>query len=125
MPDKHFDPSQKLTGKRYLQICFDRTYGRILRAFLQLKTYKKTYARPYFWLEVTGLGQSRYRDTSACVRRPSRAYNGRTVSRHLNETGRKLIIDCDTLKEKLLQPGYNRIAANFARQLGCFRFALC
>ena len=83
MPDKHFDPSQNLTGKRYLQICFDRTYGRIRRAFLQLKTYKKTYARPYFWLEVTGLGQSRYRDTSACARRASRAYNGRTVSRHL------------------------------------------
>ena len=39
----------------------------------------------------------------------------------INETGRKLIIDCDTLKEKLLQPGYNRIAANFARQLRCFR----
>ena len=74
MPDKHFDPPQNLTGKRYLQICFDWTYGRIRRAFLQLKTYKKTYARPYFWLEVTGLGQSRYRDTSTCARRASRAY---------------------------------------------------
>ena len=83
MPDKHFDPSQNLTGKRYLQICFDRTYGRIRRAFLQLKTYQKTYAQPYFWLEVTGLGKSRYRDTSACARRAPRSYNGRTVSRHL------------------------------------------
>ena len=39
----------------------------------------------------------------------------------INETGRTLIIDCDTLKDKLLQPGYNRIAANFARQLRCFQ----
>lgn len=39
----------------------------------------------------------------------------------LNECGRKLIVDCCTLRGKLLQPGYDRIADNFVRQLCSFR----
>lgn len=35
----------------------------------------------------------------------------------LNERGRKLVVNCGSLKAKLMQAGYNMISDNFPRQL--------
>ena len=58
VPDKHFDPSQNLTGERYLQKCFEPTRVKVQRVLLHLKTDEKTYAWLYFWLEVNCLDNS-------------------------------------------------------------------
>ncbi len=39
----------------------------------------------------------------------------------LNENGRKIILECGNMKAKRLQPGYDVITDNFARQLSSLR----
>ena len=39
----------------------------------------------------------------------------------INECGRRLIVECECLKSKLLQSDYNLITDNFARQLCSFK----